>query len=217
MKQLFDFFPILLFFIVYKFYLDLPEGLITTVNDILPFMALTPGESSDAIFLATLIAILATILLVAYSFIVNKKVEKMPLITLVLLLVFGGATLLFKNPLFIQWKPTAINWLFALTFLGSQFIGDKPLVQRMMSQALEINDSSVWAKLNLTWVGFFIVSGIANLLVAPQIDPLNFRFSEDTWVDFKLFGLMGMTIVFVLTQAFYLARYIPSEKESEGH
>lgn len=210
MKQLFDFFPILLFFIVYKFYLDLPDGLITTVTDILPFMALTPGEPSDAIFLATLVAILATIVLVAYGAIVVKKVEKMPIITLVLLLVFGGATLIFKNPLFIQWKPTAINWLFALVFLGSHFIGDKPLVQRMMSKALEINDNRVWVKLNLAWVGFFIVSGTANLLVAPKIDPLNFQFSEDTWVDFKLFGLMGMTIAFVVAQAFYLARYIPS-------
>ncbi len=213
MKQLFDFFPILLFFIVYKFYLDLPDGLITSVNDILPFMALTPGESSDAIFLATLAAILATLILVLYSAVVLKKVGKMPLITLALLVVFGGATLMFKNPLFIQWKPTAINWLFAVIFLGSHFIGDKPLVQRMMGQALEITDSNVWAKLNLTWVGFFIFSGIANLLVAPQIDPLNLRFSEDTWVDFKLFGLMGMTIVFVIAQAFYLARYIPSTHE----
>ncbi|MCH7882738.1 MAG: septation protein A [Proteobacteria bacterium] len=213
MKQLFDFFPILLFFIVYKFYLDLPDGLITSVNDILPFMALTPGESSDAIFLATLAAILATLVLVLYSAVVLKKVGKMPLITLALLVVFGGATLMFKNPLFIQWKPTAINWLFAVIFLGSQFIGGKPLVQRMMGQALEITDSNVWAKLNLTWVGFFIFSGIANLLVAPQIDPFNLRFSEDNWVDFKLFGLMGMTIVFVIAQALYLARYIPSTHE----
>lgn len=213
MKQLFDFFPILLFFIVYKFYLDLPDGLITSVNDILPFMALIPGESSDAIYLATLAAILATLIFVLYSAVVFKKVEKMPLITLVLLMVFGGATLLFKDPLFIQWKPTAINWLFAVSFLASQFIGDKPLVQRMMGQALEISDSSVWAKLNLAWVGFFILSGIANLLVAPQIDPLNLQFSEDTWVDFKLFGLMGMTIVFVIAQVFYLARYMPSADE----
>lgn len=213
MKQLFDFFPILLFFIVYKFYLDLPDGLITSVNDILPFMALTPGESSDAIYLATLAAILATLIFVLYSVVVFKKIEKMPLITLVLLMVFGGATLLFKDPLFIQWKPTAINWLFAVIFLASQFIGDKPLVQRMMGQALEISDSGVWTKLNLAWVGFFILSGIANLLVAPQIDPLNLQFSEDTWVDFKLFGLMGMTIVFVIAQVFYLARYMPSADE----
>ena len=140
----------------------------------------------------------------------------MPLITLVLLIVFGGATLALKDPVFIQWKPTAINWLFALVFLASHFVGDKPLVQRMMSAALDISDNRVWAKLNLAWVGFFLFSGLANVLVAPEIDPLRFQFSEETWVDFKLFGLLGMTFVFVIAQAFFLARYMPSnEKESE--
>ena len=213
MKQLFDFFPIVLFFIVYKFYLDLPDGLILGINDLIPFMQLTPGEASDAIFLATLVAIVITIIQVAIAAIVVKKVEKMPLITLALLVVFGGATLLFKDPAFIQWKPTVINWLFALVFAGSHVIGNKPLVQRMMSKALDIQDDLVWKKLNLAWVGFFIVSGIANLLVAPEIDPFNFQFSEDTWVDFKLFGLMGLTVIFVFAQAFYLARYMPSAQE----
>jgi intracellular septation protein len=213
MKQLFDFLPIVLFFIVYKFFLDLPDGLISLVNNLLPFMALTPGDNSDAIYLATLVAIAATIVQVAISVVVLKKVEKMPLITLTILIVFGGATLFLKNPLFIQWKPTAINWFFALGFLFSQFIGSKPLVQRMMAQAISINDDKVWMKLNLSWVFFFVLSGIANLLVAPAIDPLNFNFTESTWVDFKLFGLMGMTIVFVIAQAFYLARYMPATTE----
>ena len=216
MKQLFDFFPILLFFIVYKFYLDLPDGLIATINDILPFMALSPGEASDAIYLATLTAIVVTLIQVAFSLVIVKKVEKMPLITLVLLIVFGGATLALKDPVFIQWKPTAINWLFAAVFLGSQVIGDKPLVQRMMSQALDIEDDRVWSKLNLAWVGFFIVSGFANVLVAPEIDPFSLHFSEETWVDFKLFGLLGLTFVFVIAQAFYLARYMPSTDEESG-
>jgi len=209
MKQLFDFLPIVLFFIVYKFFLDLPDGLIISVNSLLPVMALTPGNESDAIYLATLVAILATIIQVAFSAILLKKVEKMPIITLVLLVIFGGATLLLKDPLFIQWKPSAINWLFGLGFLLSQFIGSKPLVQRLMSQAVIIEDDSVWVKLNLSWVFFFALSGLANLIVAPAIDPFNFQFSESTWVDFKLFGLMGMTIVFVIGQAFYLARVMP--------
>jgi len=216
MKQLFDFFPILLFFIVYKFYLDLPEGLIASINDILPFMGLVPGEASDAIYLATLTAIVVTLIQVAFSLIIVKKVEKMPLITLVLLIVFGGATLALKDPVFIQWKPTAINWLFAAVFLGSQVIGDKPLVQRMMGQALDIEDDRIWSKLNLAWVGFFIVSGFANVLVAPEIDPFSLHFSEETWVDFKLFGLLGLTFVFVIGQAFYLARYMPSTDEESG-
>ncbi|MFT5225596.1 MAG: intracellular septation protein [Polaribacter sp.] len=209
MKQLFDFLPIVLFFIVYKFFLDLPDALINLVNDLLPFMALTLGNESDAIYLATLVAIIATVIQVLLSAILLKKVEKMPIITLVLLVVFGGATLLLKDPLFIQWKPTAINWLFGLGFLLSQYIGTKPLVQRMMSQALDIDDDSVWMKLNLSWVFFFAFSGLANLVVAPAIDPFNFQFSESTWVDFKLFGLMGMTFTFVIGQAFYLGRFMP--------
>ena len=216
MKQLFDFFPILLFFILYKFYLDLPDDVILGVNALIPMMELMPGEASDAIDLATLAAIVVTLIQVGLAMIILRKVEKMPIITLALLLVFGGATLALKDPLFIQWKPTAINWLFALVFLGSHLIGDKPLVQRMMGQALEINDPRVWQQLNLAWVGFFVVAGLANVIVAPAIDPLGLEFSEDTWVDFKLFGLMGMTVAFVIAQAFFLARYIPSTDEETG-
>ncbi len=212
MKQLFDFFPILLFFIIYKFFLDLPDEWILAVNGWFPFMQMIPGEAKHAIYLATLIAIIATFLQVAITFLIKKKIEKMHIITLILLLVFGGATLYLKDPVFIKWKPTAINWLFAAVFLGSQFIGKKPLVERMMGHALEVHDAVVWTKLNLAWVGFFIFSGVANLLVA-------FNFSEDIWVDFKLFGLMGLTIIFVIGQSFYLARYLPNDdnKGKEGH
>jgi intracellular septation protein len=216
MKQLLDFFPILLFFILYKFYLDLPDEMILAVNNWVPLMELTPGKPGDAIYLATLAAIVVTLIQVVAAAIIVKKVEKMPLITLALLVVFGGATLALKDPVFIQWKPTAINWMFALVFLGSHLIGDKPLIQRMMGHAIDIEEKRVWVQLNLAWVAFFIVAGIANLIVAPEIDPLGFEFSEDTWVDFKLFGLMGMTIVFVVAQALYLAKYMPSTDEEAG-
>jgi len=215
MKQLFDFLPILLFFILYKFYLDLPDDLILGINAWVPLMDLTPGQSSDAIYLATLTAIVVTLIQVVLAAIIVKKVEKMPLITLALLIFFGGATLALKDPAFIQWKPTAINWLFALVFLGSHVIGKKPLIQRMMGHAITIEEQRVWVQLNLAWIGFFVVSGIANMIVAPEIDPFGLQFSEDTWVDFKLFGLMGMTIAFVIAQAFFLARYMPdSDKET---
>jgi intracellular septation protein len=213
MKQLLHFFPILLFFIIYKFYLDLPDEMILAVNNWVPMMKLTPGEPSDAIYLATLVAILVTLVQVVAAAIIVRKVEKMPLITLALLIVFGGATLALKDPVFIQWKPTAINWLFALVFLGSHLIGDKPLIQRMMGHAIDIEEKRVWVQLNLAWVVFFIIAGIANLIVAPAIDPLGFEFSEDTWVDFKLFGLMGMTIAFIIAQALYLAKYMPNTDE----
>ncbi len=216
MKQLLDFFPILLFFILYKFYLDLPDEFILAVNASIPLMELTPGEPSDAIYLATLAAIVITLIQVVAAAVIVKKVEKMPLITLALLIVFGGATLALKDPLFIQWKPTAINWMFALVFLGSHLIGDRPLIQRMMGHAIDIEERRVWVQLNLAWVAFFVVAGIANLIVAPEIDPLGFQFSEDTWVDFKLFGLMGMTIAFVIAQALYLAKHMPNTDEETG-
>lgn len=210
MKLLFDFFPILLFFLIYKFYGDVPAIVISSTNALLPFMDLTIGESKDAIYLATLVAILATIVQVSFSAIVNKKVEKMHLVTLALLIVFGGATLFLKDPLFIKWKPTAINWLFGLAFLGSQFIGNKPLVQRMMAQAVELSSPEIWRKLNLAWVGFFAVSGLLNIYVA-------FNYSEETWVNFKLFGLLGLTIVFIIGQAIFLSKYIVPEKEDNNH
>ena len=208
MKQILDFFPIVLFFIGYKFYLDLPDDVIIAINALMPVLSIAPDEPDDAIYLATFVTIIATLVQVAVTVVLTRKVEKMPLITLFLLIVFGGATLFFKDPLFIQWKPTAINWLFAMVFAGSHFIGDKPLVQRMMGRVLEIEDERVWLKLSIAWIGFFVFSGIANLIVAPQIDPFSLQFSEDTWVDFKLFGLLGLTVIFVFAQTFYLARYM---------
>lgn len=210
MKLFFDFFPIILFFIVYKFYSDVPAVVISTTNAVLPFMSLTIGETKDAIYLATLIAIIATFIQVALSALINKKVEKMHLITLGLFIVFGGATLFLKDPLFIKWKPTAINWLFGLAFLVSQFVGEKPLVQRMMGQAVDLGSQTIWYKLNLMWVGFFVFSGLANIVVA-------FNFSEDIWVDFKLFGMLGITVVFIIGQAIFLSKHIVTNKEENDH
>lgn len=209
MKLLFDFFPILLFFLVYKFYTDIPAEGIDTLNSLMPFLSMQAGESSHAIYLATLVAILATVVQVFYSSIALKKIEKMHLVTLGLLVVFGGATLLLRDPVFIKWKPTVINWLFAAAFIGSLFIGEKPLVQRMLSKALAIPDRAVWVKLNWAWVGFFVFSGAANLFVA-------FQFSEEAWVNFKLFGLMGLTFAFMIGQFMFLSRYIVQEEESSG-
>ena len=213
MKQLLEFLPVILFFIVYKFYLDLPDDLILGINQFVPLMNLEPGNADHAIFLATLVIIVATLIQVGLTLVMGNKLEKMPLIVLLLVVVFGGATLALQDPLFIQWKPTVINWLFAIVFFGSQFIGEKSLIQRMLGHAIEIENSRVWNQLNLAWVGFFVVAGIANVIVAPQIDPLGLQFSEDFWVDFKLFGLMGMTLIFVVGQALFLARYMPDTDE----
>ena len=176
MKLLFDFLPILLFFIAYK------------LTDI---------------YVATGVLIVATLAQVGWIWLRQHRVEKLPLITAGLVLVFGGATLLLHDPVFVKWKPTVVNWLFAAVFLGSRFIGQKTLLERMMGEQLEL-PAPVWVKLTFAWAGFFLVMGAANLYVA-------FTFSENAWVNFKLFGLLGLTLLFVLAQALYMSRHLKTD------
>ena len=181
MKIFFDFLPVLLFFIAYKVY---------------------------GIFVATAVAIVASFLQVTILWFKNRRLEKMHLITLALIVLLGGATLLLQDETFIKWKPTAVNWLFALVFLGSEFIGKKNVVQRMMESHITVTASQVWTRLNLLWVSFFIAMGVINLYVA-------FNFETDTWVNFKLFGMMGLTLVFVFIQGVYLAYHIAPDEEKK--
>lgn len=180
MKILYDFFPILLFFIAYKLY---------------------------GIYAATATAIIATFAQVAIFWLRHRRVEKMHIITLGIIVLFGGATLILRDPVFIKWKPTIAYWLFAATFLGSQFVGEKNLIERMMGHAIHAT-RSVWTRLNLAWIVFFVLMGLVNLYVA-------YTYSEDTWVNFKLFGLMGLTMLFVLGQGVVLSRYIPDEPDTK--
>lgn len=174
MKLLFDFFPVLLFFIAYKF---------------------------AGIFVATGVAIAATVVQVAVSWFRTRKVATMQLVTLAIIIVFGGLTLYLQDEQFIKWKPTVINWLFGAAFLASQFIGGKTVIERMMGANLTL-PQPVWRRLNLAWTSFFLAMGGANLYVMSHFD-------NDTWVNFKLFGMLGLTLVFVIIQALYLARYMP--------
>lgn len=178
MKILVDFFPILLFFITFKFY---------------------------DIYAATMVAIAATVVQVAYVWIRKRKVEPMHLITLVLIVVFGGATLYLKDEMFIKWKPTVLNWLFGVAFLASQMFGERTLIERMLGGNVTL-PAPVWRRLNLMWMVFFVIIGAINLFVV-------YSFDTATWVNFKLFGLIGLTMLFVVLQSLYLARYIP---DSDG-
>ncbi|MBU1191252.1 MAG: septation protein A [Gammaproteobacteria bacterium] len=180
MKILYDFFPIVLFFIAYKLY---------------------------GIYVATATAIVATFVQVGLFWLRHRRFEKMHLITLGIIVLFGGATLILHDPVFIKWKPTIAYWMFAIAFLGSQFVGEKSLIERMMGHAIQTS-RSVWTRLNLAWVLFFILMGCVNLYVA-------FNYSEDTWVNFKLFGLMGLTLIFVFGQGIVLSRYIPDEPDTK--
>jgi len=172
MKFLFDFFPIALFFIAYKM-----------------------GD----IYLATITAIVASVVQVLWSRYKTGRFEKLPLITLGTIVILGGATLFFRNELFIKWKPTALYWVLALALLISQFIGKKPLMQRLLEQNVEL-PLRIWHQLNLSWALFFAAMGIANLYVV-------YHFDTNTWVNFKLFGTLGLTLVFIVLQGFYMAKY----------
>ncbi len=181
MKLLFDFFPILLFFIAYKVF---------------------------DIYVATAVAIVASVAQVGWTRWRHGKVENMHLITLALIVVLGGATLFLQDEMFIKWKPTVVNWLFAVVFLGSQFIGKKPILQRMLAQNVTL-PADIWSRLNLSWVLFFTVLGIVNLYVV-------YNFDTDTWVNFKLFGMLGLTVVFILGQAVYLTKHVKPETDNDS-
>ena len=187
MKFLYDFFPVVLFFVAYKTY---------------------------DIFIATGVIIIASLIQVGFSWMKHRKIEKMHIVTLVLVLVLGGATILLHDENFIKWKPTVVNWLFAVVFLGSHFIGKRTIIQRMLDSNISL-PSPIWPRLNMLWTGFFIIMGVANLYVAFYFAPeLTAQERTDLWVDFKLFGMMGLTFVFVILQAVYLARYI-QESDSD--
>jgi len=173
MKFLFDLFPIILFFGAYKLY---------------------------DIYVATAVAIGAAFVQTGLFWVKHRRFEKMHVITLGILVVFGGLTLALRDPLFIKWKPTVVNWLFGVVFLGSRLFTRVTLVERMMGHAISA-PAFVWARLNWAWIVFFFCIGLLNLYVA-------YNYSEDTWVNFKLFGMMGLTLVFVFAQAFYLSRYM---------
>jgi len=181
MKLLFDFFPIVLFFIAYKVW---------------------------GIYVATATVIGASLVQVIAYWLKKRRFETMHLITLALITVLGGATLLLQNELFIKWKPTAINWAFAIIFLGSHFIGSKTIIQRMMQNNIQL-PNVVWKRLNMSWVGFFSLMGAVNLYVV-------YHFDTNTWVNFKLFGMLGLTLLFVIIQSIYMTRHVklPSENRS---
>lgn len=180
MKFLTDLFPVILFFGAYQLY---------------------------DIYVATAVAIVASAVQVSYLALRKQKIETMHWVTLGLLVVFGGLTLVLHDPTFIKWKPTVVNWMFGGAFLLSGIFMQRGLLQRMMDHAITL-PAAIWQRLNLIWVAFFITLGVINLYVA-------FNFSEETWVNFKLFGLLGLTLVFVFAQGLYLARYIEDEPAAE--
>jgi len=191
MKMLFDYFPIIIFFVVFKF--------------------LTGDGSNEAVkeamIMATKAGIAASFLQVGLYWLKTRKFEKMHLISLALIAVFGSITIALDDPLYIKWKTTILEWVFALVFLGSQYIGEKNLVRRMMDKVM-IAPDAIWKKLNIAWAAFFTLMGFVNLYVI-------YNFSDEFWVNFKLFGMLGMTFVFVIAQGIFMAKYVIQEDDDD--
>lgn len=202
MKLLFDLFPVILFFTAFKYSEKHPE----TASG---WLSLLPGMGGVAlsqapILVATVVVILATVGQIAWVWHRHGKVDKMLWFSLVLVVVFGSLTLIFQDENFIKWKPTILYWAFAVSMTVSALVFHKNAIRSMLGEQIRLPDA-VWGRLNASWVAFFAFMGAANLYIA-------FNFPTDVWVDFKLFGGMGLMLVFVLAQGFVLSRYM---EESE--
>lgn len=177
MKLLFDFLPILLFFVAYK------------VADI---------------YVATGVAIVATVLQIAWLKVTGKPVESSQWLSLGLITVFGGMTIWLQDETFIKWKPTVLYGSFAIALVGARLLAGRNLIKLLMGRQLTLPEP-VWDRVNIAWAVFFAAMAALNLYVAN-------RFSTETWVNFKLFGSIGLTIAFVIAQALYLGRYVEEQK-----
>ena len=194
MKQLAEFLPIVLFFIVYQM-----NGETLSIGGW--------QYTVDGIFTATGVLMAATVVQVAVSYALTRTLEKRLLWLLLAVLIFGGATLVFRNQMFIQWKPTIFNWVLALVFGASQFLGDKNLMERTLGSQIHL-PKPVWTRLNLLWVANFAIVGALNLVVA-------YGFSEETWVSYKLYSAIGFTLLLTVLTALLVAPHLKEDQLAE--
>ena len=182
MKFLFDLFPVILFFAAFKF--------------------------AD-IYVATGVAMLATLTQIAWVWLRKGKVDGMLWASFAIITVFGGMTLLLHDEIFIKWKPTVLYWLLALVMAGSTLFFGKNPIRSLLGAQITLPDA-IWYKLNWAWIAFFAFMGLANLVVAFLMG-----LSTAAWVNFKLFGSMGMTLAFTLAQGFVLAKYLDTDEKDQ--
>jgi intracellular septation protein len=171
--------------------------------DFLPVLAFLIAFKLAGIYVATTVGIVMTALQVILTRFLRGKFDTQQLVTLFVFVIFGGLTLYFHNPLFVKWKPSVIFWVFSLAFFGSFFLGEKTITERLLSTWVGENPVPrlVWKKLNAYWSLFFLSLGCLNLYIA-------YHFSTDTWVNFKVYGLMSLFFLFSVFQAAFLSRYI---------
>ncbi len=189
MKFLFDFFPLLLFFAAYKYY---------------------------DIFIATAVAIVASSVQVGWVWFKSRRVETIHVVTLAVIVIFGGLTLALRDEVFIKWKPTIVNWLFAVMMLATQFFGKKTAIERVLGGQIGL-PARVWRHMNFSWSVFFFVLGVLNIYVAFYYGlDLDAQTRTDHWVNFKVFGLMGLTLAFTVVQMIFVARHIEVDEGKEN-
>ena len=194
MKLLFDFLPIILFFATFKGAEHFSEGFARTRT--VDFGRRHHGTHRP-VFLATIVAIVATFLQIFWLKLKGQKVEPTLWISLAVIVLFGGLTLYLKNEWFIKWKPTILYWIFgAILFYGN--LAKKNFIRLLMKGQIEMPDAA-WGKLQSMWIGFFIFAGFVNLAVA-------YAFSTDVWVNFKLFGLLALTMIFTIGVAVWMTK-----------
>jgi intracellular septation protein len=202
MKFLFDMFPVILFFGVFKWGESNTDAAQSMVGQYLSGLVSggSVGPEQAPILLATAVAIIATIAQIGYLLARGRKVDGMLWVSLAIIVVFGGATIYFHNEAFIKWKPTVLYWVFAVVLIGAQLLMNKNLIRMMMKGQIDLPDP-IWTRLNMAWAAFFAAMGVINLYIA-------FNFATSTWVNFKLFGFMGLMIAFVVGQTMFLSKYI---------
>lgn len=204
MKFLFDLFPIILFFVSFSWAEKNTASAQAIADKYLSVFTAGQGipESSVPILIATSLAVIASVLQIVWLLVRRQKVEATLWISVIIVVVFGGATIYFGSEEFIKWKPTVLYWLFAVILFGANLLFRKNLIRAMMEKKVQLPDE-VWGKLNTAWVAFFAFMGILNLYVA-----FWGGFATSTWVSFKLFGGMGLMLAFIIGQSVYLSRYM---------
>ena len=180
MKQFFEFIPLIIFFAIYKM-VD--------------------------IYAATASLMVTTGLMLAYNYFKHGKAEKMHVITFLMVLVFGGLTLILHDDTFIKWKVTVVYALFAIALLVSQLLFKKPIIKQMLGKEISLPDN-IWNNLNTAWALFFAALGALNIYIA-------FNLPQEVWVNFKVFGLLGATLAFTILSGIYLYKYLPKETTKE--
>lgn len=177
------------------------------LSDFFPLIVFFAAYSVYDLYVATAAIMVAMALQIAYQWLRHRKVNKMLLISGGLVLVFGGITLVLRNPLFIQWKVTVVNWLFAVSFFGSQLFGDKTFTERLMGHAVQL-ERSMWRQLNSLWVANFAVLGALNLYVM-------YHYDEQTWVYFKTWGMIGLSLLMAVGQALWISSRASNEETDQ--